>query len=225
MTAAARRPRVPPVQLDAAEKPRAVIGHNGGPPLDNSGSAFLWRRAVKRAWKTPPREIALHRLAEAERLGLSYRDYTAALMDRGQRLGGAIVVVDALAVLLAPAARSRLAAFDGVALCVAVRLPALHGATWQPDDAQVAAGLALPADRLMAGWTRRARDLRFAQVPTLAQTIGCFITRFDLPPGALFMVGSAPSDHATAQRAGLALYRSAGDYFRAPQVRGASEPG
>jgi hypothetical protein len=63
------------------------IGHNGGPPLEeplSSWSGHVWRRAHKRAWKTPPREIALRRLARAEALGMSYREYTLELLERGR---------------------------------------------------------------------------------------------------------------------------------------------
>ena len=64
------------------------IGHNGGPPLDPGAGwrHFCWRKAHARAWKTPPREIALARLARAEALGISYREYTAALLDTGVHL-------------------------------------------------------------------------------------------------------------------------------------------
>jgi hypothetical protein len=66
----------------------AAIGHNGGPPLDPEASwrHFCWKRAVAAAWETPPREIALARLARARALGVSYNDYTAALLDRGVHL-------------------------------------------------------------------------------------------------------------------------------------------
>jgi hypothetical protein len=65
--------------------------HNGGPPLDDDEAAtgwrsWCWRRAHKRAWKTPPREIALRRLARAEELGMTYRDYTLEIMERGKYL-------------------------------------------------------------------------------------------------------------------------------------------
>jgi hypothetical protein len=72
-----------------------LIGHNGGPPLDpdpveDPGAAswrlWCWRRAHKRAWKTQPREIALRRLARAEELGMSYRDYTLEILERGVHL-------------------------------------------------------------------------------------------------------------------------------------------
>ena len=67
------------------------IGHNGGPPLEHpptdlSWQGWVWRRAHKRAWRTPPREIALRRLARAEELGMSYRDYTLEILERGKYL-------------------------------------------------------------------------------------------------------------------------------------------
>ena len=66
--------------------------HNGGPPLDDdadktaSWRSWNWRRAHRKAWKTPPREIALRRLARAEELGMTYRDYTLEIMERGKYL-------------------------------------------------------------------------------------------------------------------------------------------
>lgn len=66
----------------------AAVGHNGGPPLEEplktSWRHYCWSKAHKAAWKTPPREIALRRLQRAEELGMSYRDYTAELLDRGR---------------------------------------------------------------------------------------------------------------------------------------------
>jgi hypothetical protein len=64
------------------------IGHNQGPALDPGASwrLFCWKKAHGAAWKTPPREIALARLARAEALGMSYRDYTAVLLDKGKHL-------------------------------------------------------------------------------------------------------------------------------------------
>lgn len=68
--------------------------HNGGPPLgpepDLSWPGFIWRRAHRRAWRrawrTPPREIALRRLARAEALGMTYRDHTLEILERGRHL-------------------------------------------------------------------------------------------------------------------------------------------
>ena len=65
-------------------------GHNGGPSLEeNDPSAswrlWCWRRAHKRAWSAP-REIALRRLARAEALGMTHREYTLEIMERGRHL-------------------------------------------------------------------------------------------------------------------------------------------
>jgi len=59
-----------------------------GPPLDPGADwrHFCWKKAHARAWQTPPREIALARLARAEALGMSYRAYTAVLLDTGVHL-------------------------------------------------------------------------------------------------------------------------------------------
>lgn len=64
------------------------IGHNGGPLLDPGADwrKFCWKKAHARAWKTPPREIVLARLARARALGMTYREYTAVLLDRGVHL-------------------------------------------------------------------------------------------------------------------------------------------
>jgi hypothetical protein len=72
---------------------RPGIGHNAGPRLDPdpadpnaSWRLYCWRRAVKKAWKTPPREIALRRLARAEELGMTYREYTLEILEHGRYL-------------------------------------------------------------------------------------------------------------------------------------------
>ena len=61
------------------------IGHNRGPALDPGADwrRFCWRKAYARAWQTPPREIAVARLARARVLGMTYRQYTAVLLDKG----------------------------------------------------------------------------------------------------------------------------------------------
>jgi hypothetical protein len=68
-----------------------LIGHNKGPPLDDelkivTWGHYCWKKAHAKAWKTPPREIALARLARAEELGMSYKDYTAIILDKGVHL-------------------------------------------------------------------------------------------------------------------------------------------
>ncbi|HXC28955.1 MAG TPA: hypothetical protein VNV38_13450 [Stellaceae bacterium] len=72
----------------ASIAPVIGIGHNQGPPLElgMSWAHFCWKKAHAKAWKTPPREIALRRLARAEALGMTYREYTAHLLDTGEHL-------------------------------------------------------------------------------------------------------------------------------------------
>lgn len=67
------------------------IGHNNGPTFDMSWEAWVWRRAAAKAWKTPSPEVARLRLRRAERLGITYRELTAAQMDTGAYLGAAIL--------------------------------------------------------------------------------------------------------------------------------------
>jgi hypothetical protein len=56
------------------------------PEHATSWGQFTWRKAHKKAWKTPPREIALRRLARAEELGMTYKAYTLEIMERGRYL-------------------------------------------------------------------------------------------------------------------------------------------
>jgi hypothetical protein len=70
---------------------RPGIGHNNGPIFDMSWEAWVWRRATAKAWKTPSPEVAKMRLRRAERLGITYKELTAALMDSGANLGAAVM--------------------------------------------------------------------------------------------------------------------------------------
>ena len=82
--------------LDSNDPPimQALPGHNQGPPLDDElpewqvGDLFVrfsWRKAHKAAWKAS-RDIALYRLERAERLGLTYEEYTLEILERGRNL-------------------------------------------------------------------------------------------------------------------------------------------
>jgi hypothetical protein len=71
-----------------------VAGHNGGPPLDEHrpewgdgiGTWFYWKAAHNRVWKNVSRDVALFRLKKAERLGLTYEEYTLEILERGRYL-------------------------------------------------------------------------------------------------------------------------------------------
>ncbi|MDX8479539.1 hypothetical protein RFN28_13765 [Mesorhizobium sp. VK24D] len=70
--------------------------HNGGPPLDDyegppwgKGDAYIfltWRAAHDKAWKAPSQTVMLMRLERAERLGLTYEEYTLEILERGRHL-------------------------------------------------------------------------------------------------------------------------------------------
>jgi hypothetical protein len=69
----------------------AIIGHNGGPPLDpppvnDAFVAYRWRKAHREAWKNPPYRIMMFRLKRAEAAGVTYEEYTAELLDSGRHL-------------------------------------------------------------------------------------------------------------------------------------------
>jgi hypothetical protein len=74
----------------------AAPGHNGGPPLDDEhvpewgrggiGNYFSWKAAHRQAWRNLAPELMLNRLRRAERIGLTYEEYTLELLERGRYL-------------------------------------------------------------------------------------------------------------------------------------------
>src|SRR4029450_7021085 len=68
---------------------RPGIGHNNGPTFDMSWEAWVWRRATAKAWKTPSPEVAKMRIRRSERLGITYKELTAALIESCANLGAA----------------------------------------------------------------------------------------------------------------------------------------
>ncbi len=74
---------------------RMVMGHNGGPPLNDSkrpwgeggiGNYFEWLEAHRSAFRKVPAEIAIRRARKAEALGLTYEEYTLEILERGRYL-------------------------------------------------------------------------------------------------------------------------------------------
>ena len=74
----------------------SAAGHNGGPPLDEEhtpewgnggiGNYFYWKAAHRAAWKNPSPGIVAFRIRKAERLGLTYEEYTLEILERGRHL-------------------------------------------------------------------------------------------------------------------------------------------
>ena len=91
---------MPEVELQDAIAPidpanPAPAGHNGGPPLDEHtpewgsdgiGNYFYWKAAHRTAWKNPSPGIVAFRIRKAERLGLTYEEYTLEILERGRHL-------------------------------------------------------------------------------------------------------------------------------------------
>jgi hypothetical protein len=79
-----------------ADQANPAAGHNGGPPLDQEhtpewgsggiGNYFYWKAAHRAAWKNPSPGIVAFRIKKAERLGLTYEEYTLEILERGRHL-------------------------------------------------------------------------------------------------------------------------------------------
>lgn len=77
------------------EVDRADAGHNGGPPLDEHvpewgrggiGNYFYWNAAYNNVRKNVSRDVATFRVEKAQRLGLTYDEYTLEILERGRHL-------------------------------------------------------------------------------------------------------------------------------------------
>jgi len=62
------------------------IGHNRGPDWDEAFRLFVWKKAQAEAWALPDRQIVEMRLDRAQSLGMSYREYTLEILERGRHL-------------------------------------------------------------------------------------------------------------------------------------------
>jgi hypothetical protein len=77
---------------------RLPLGHNNGPPLDDSprpwgengiGNYFEWKAATEAAFRKVPAPIAMRRARLAEALGLTYFEYQLEILERGRYLQSA----------------------------------------------------------------------------------------------------------------------------------------
>ncbi|AVO47501.1 hypothetical protein [Phreatobacter cathodiphilus] len=86
------RDAVEPVAKQQDLSPR----HNGGPPLEDyegppwgkgDPHVFLhWKRAHREAWKSVSADVMRFRMEKADRLGLTYEEYTLEILERGRYL-------------------------------------------------------------------------------------------------------------------------------------------
>ena len=86
--------KAPDMRSASPEESSVPAGHNGGPPLEHTpewgdggiGNYFYWKAAYNAAWKNPSPGIVMFRIRKAERLGLTYQEYTLELLERGRHL-------------------------------------------------------------------------------------------------------------------------------------------
>lgn len=199
------------------------IGHNGGPPLDMSWTGWLWRRALAKAWQTPPREIALRRLARAERLGLSYREYTAALMDTGTALGVALLplhyaaeirrgVDGGLHLVANPRIADCIARFDGRLLIL------IDEAITGPLDAAARRRLATAVRQLFGDRVEAVVALAFRAGETEAQTATRLQRKLKthrVLRRECFLLGVTLAEFTLAEQAGLGYAKPVSGWFAA----------
>lgn len=86
----------PPAAEPESEANSVTARHNGGPPLDEEhkpewghgpiGNYFYWKAAHREAWHSASRDVILFRMQRAERLELSYEEYTLEILERGRHL-------------------------------------------------------------------------------------------------------------------------------------------
>jgi hypothetical protein len=89
-----RPPRARPLVGSPEIKPLPGMGHNGGPPLDHVpewgtggiGNYFIWKAASDKAFNDVSYDTAIRRARKAEQLGLTYREYTLEILERGRYL-------------------------------------------------------------------------------------------------------------------------------------------
>ncbi|MDI1266575.1 MAG: hypothetical protein PS018_25280 [bacterium] len=86
--------RYSPAEASSSDN-RVSAGHNGGPPLDQHrpewgdggiGNYFYWKAAHRAAWRNPSPGIVAFRIRKADRLGLTYEEYTLEILERGRHL-------------------------------------------------------------------------------------------------------------------------------------------
>jgi hypothetical protein len=198
--------------------PPAHIGHNQGPALtrDSSWSSFCWKKTHREAWKTPPIEIVRLRCRRAASLGLTYRQYTAALMDRGVHLqaivfalGGTLVRTENGHVTLDQ--EGRIQPLPGVL----EKLKRLNACTVLviTNDAQ-ARSIIQQLDKLCGGVISGHGVYGNGQEATSA--IADLLAKFKLPAAAALMVGADVAGETSARAAKLAKFIPAREYFAAP---------
>jgi hypothetical protein len=199
---------------------RPGIGHNNGPTLDMSWEAWVWRRAQAEAWATPGLEIVKMRVRRAERLGITYPELTAALMNTGSNLGAAVMPLSLAARVMTrvisrvggrpgrevtvetrPAVANRVAKFGGRLFLLAdsAAVPALAEA----EQAGLLATLnqAVGGKIEAVGWGHDGPAIR------------AMLKHRGVPHQEVFLIGSGVAHQLLGERAGLPFTKDIERWF------------
>jgi hypothetical protein len=187
-----QRRLTPATHLPGREPPR--LGHNQGPALDAvvSWRHVAWRKSYRRVWRQPPAEVARRRSERAGELGLSYRQYTSVLLDRGVR-------VEALAFTA-----GALMAADG----------GLRPGVWEKLATLSRCRVLLPTDAAQVLAARLDGAGRDVAAETGSDPVE-WLRRLKLPPAAAVLVGDGEAERALGTGAGVGLYLWRQAYFGA----------
>lgn len=198
---------------------RPGLGHNGGPSFDMSWEAWIWRRATAQAWKTPKPEVALMRLARAERLGITYRELTATLLDTGSYLSTVVLPLGLVARVRRDAGgRSRTEPRPEMAALVGrfpgpVFLLADPGILGQLD----AAALEGLRDGLRVELDGKPAAVGLSTMPSAGSRgdgLAALLRAHGVPRKEAFMVGTGFADASLAEATGLPLFKWAHEWFQ-----------
>lgn len=209
------------------------MGHNQGPPIaeDSAWNFLSWKKAQKKAWKTPPIEIVRLRLERAAKLGLTYRQFTTVLLDRGIylraiffELAGTLVrsrnngvEIDRHGHIgLLPGVLEKLACLR---TCHAFVTSNLAGRAQARGDDTRAPSFVEQINRLCGGTITDYRIGNEAAAKTSGRheirpnLILNLLAKYGLSPSVAVMVGNGERDSECARDAKLAKFIPAGAYF------------
>ena len=205
-----------------------MIGHNNGPPIGDinetggRGRLYLWRKAHKAAWRTPPIEIVRLRDRAAQRLGLSYKDYTSILLDRGRRvsavffqLEGTLIrmrhngaALDAHGAELMPGVRRKLLKLD----CAVFVLGGVRGHLATAMIEQSMRQIGALCRNALVDYTVAAATAADGATD-LAVPLRELLNRHQLPASQAVLVGDTVEAERAAATIGLARFLWAWHYF------------
>lgn len=187
---------------------RAGIGHNQGPSLlAGSWSGYCWTRARREVWDNPPIEVVRRRKRRADELGLTYRQYSGVLLDKGTRTEALVIDLSRLETILHPAPLEGVAAkLKGLRNCKVLAAVETVGSVLDEINRMAGNVISDCAVYPRAGTARPGLDETLAPVLDM-------LARNVVAPAAAIMVGDGRHALSIASSARLARVFPYGAYF------------